>query len=212
MHIASYLVKSAQISLYWTFTLGSFNIFRSPTTAIKTNFHEIFKNKLVLIRLERTCWGEKTCVKLFRAQVFVTVGDRCETSKGCHFKAGLFFRVSTFFLLRQPFPSPQRWHSWQSIPDRNWPVLSVTGWGCSIIHIPLKLPIGEKKKKKRLSGAVIFSSVLPSSGFLAAYSSALLCLLPSTSPLICRSGVMLELSYFCEIQFSFGASSGRVWF
>lgn len=42
--------------------------------------------------------------------------------------------------------------SWQRTSNSNWPELSVMGWGCSIIYIPLKLPIEKEKKMKPLSG------------------------------------------------------------
>lgn len=52
--------------------------------------------------------------------------------------------LASFFSFLQVFYSPQQLLSWQNTSNSNWAVLSVTGWGCSIIHSPLKLPIAKK--------------------------------------------------------------------
>lgn len=52
----------------------------------------------------------------------------------------LFF---SFFLA---FWSSPQWHSWQITWNNNWPELTVMGWKCSIIYIPLNLLVGIKKE------------------------------------------------------------------
>lgn len=78
----------------------------------------------------------------------------------------------------------------------------MTGWECSIIHIPLKLPIG--KKMKHLSETVICLFLFPISQLRSPYFSLLLPVFSFFLPaslLISSSQIMFEptlLSSFCK--------------
>lgn len=58
----------------------------------------------------------------------------------------------------------------QSAPTDNWPDLKVMGWGCSINHIPLKLPI-EKEKEWGPLVVLLFSVPFPLAPFFLIISS-----------------------------------------
>ena len=97
-----------------------------------------------------------------------------------------------------PFKVLEQYHSWQSPFNSKCPELIVMRWECSIIHIPLKLPIGEKKTNP-LSEAVIFLFMLPLSAsvFPPCFSALLLCLSFSLT----RLPFKLYSSQHCQVSF-----------
>lgn len=86
--------------------------------------------------------------------------------------------------------------SWQRTSNSNWPELSVMGWGCSIIYIPLKLPIEKEKRMKPLSGEhfLVLVSNIFTSWFLASCFSQFFFFFPpaSTPSLSFSSQIVFE--------------------